>query len=83
VCLELPQERLDVFFVFVVVGVDGAVADDVGCGRDIAADGRFVLETEAWMELVWAIPATWGAWYGPTASKYGEIPGRCSRGSNW
>jgi len=52
VCLELPQERLDVFLIFVVVGVDGAVADDVRCGRDIAADGRFVLETKAWMELV-------------------------------
>jgi len=51
VCLELPQERLDVFFIFVVVGVDSAVADDVRCGRDIAADGRFVLETKACMEL--------------------------------
>jgi hypothetical protein len=47
VLLELPEERLDVFFVFSIVGVNGAVADDVRCSGDIAADGRFVLEPEA------------------------------------
>jgi hypothetical protein len=49
--LELPEERLDVFFVFGVVGVDGAMADDVRCSGDIAADGRSVLETKA---CVWS-----------------------------
>lgn len=43
---ELPEKRLDVFFVFGVVGVDGTVADDVRCGGDVAADGRLVLETK-------------------------------------
>jgi hypothetical protein len=45
--LELPEERPDVFFIFGVVGVDSAVADDVRRSGDIAADGRLVLETKA------------------------------------
>jgi hypothetical protein len=48
---ELPEERLDVFLVFSVVGVDGTVSDDVRCGGDVAADGRLVLETKT---CVWS-----------------------------
>jgi len=50
---ELPEERLDVFLVFSVVGVDGTVSDDVRCGGDVAADGRLVLETKTDCIKVW------------------------------
>ena len=37
----------------VVIGVDGAVSNDVRCGRDIASCRRLVLETEAYGIEIW------------------------------
>jgi hypothetical protein len=45
---QFEQERLDIFIIFVVVGVYGAVAYDVRCCGDIAARRCFVLESKAY-----------------------------------
>lgn len=47
VLLKFEEERLDELLIFVVVGINGAVADNVGRGGDVAAGGRRVLEAEA------------------------------------